>query len=112
MPGSVTPSRRCSGSAASLLSSAARLAACSSVGATTGGSISASRAGVVVSSCSAVGTAGAGAAASGVSCSGTGSSLARSSGVRFTGDSAISTCAAQDDTRARELWEATRLSKT
>eukprot|EP00964_Phaeocystis_antarctica_P105632 scaffold70626_cov41-Phaeocystis_antarctica.AAC.3 len=36
MPGSVTPSRRCLGSAASLSSSAARLAACSSVGRTSG----------------------------------------------------------------------------
>ena len=38
MPGCVTPSRRCSGSARSLTSCAARLAACSS-----GGSISAAR---------------------------------------------------------------------
>eukprot|EP00964_Phaeocystis_antarctica_P121837 scaffold85499_cov65-Phaeocystis_antarctica.AAC.1 len=106
MPVSVTPSRRCLGSLASPFRSAARLAACSPVGGMAGTSMGASRAEVVVSSCSAVGTAGTGAVASGSSCSRTGSSLAGSSGVRTTGGSAISTCAAGT---TRALWEATSL---
>eukprot|EP00964_Phaeocystis_antarctica_P096090 scaffold62462_cov32-Phaeocystis_antarctica.AAC.2 len=77
MPASVTPSRRCSGSVASLSSCAARLAACSSVGDMTGS----------------------GAATSGSCCSGTASSLASAWSVTG-GSSATSTCAGQcDDTR-------------
>eukprot|EP00964_Phaeocystis_antarctica_P045049 scaffold25919_cov57-Phaeocystis_antarctica.AAC.1 len=54
-------------------------------------------------------TARLGAAASGFSCSGTGSSLAYSSCVRTTGDSAISTCAAQGrHTRTRTVGSVCR----
>eukprot|EP00964_Phaeocystis_antarctica_P023817 scaffold13325_cov75-Phaeocystis_antarctica.AAC.2 len=74
-----------------------------------GGSRGAPGAGVIVLSWPPVGTARLGAAASGFSCSGTGSSLAYSSCVRTTGDSAISTCAAQGrHTRTRTVGSVCR----